>query len=83
MARFFSGACRTWLIHNNWLTSIPNHVYAIALIIKRFYSPEEFEHLGRMAHKAGIDKVASGPKVRSSYMAHALQGQNLRKTFPA
>lgn len=25
---------------NHWLAAIPNHVYAIALIIKRFYSPE-------------------------------------------
>ena len=49
------------------------------------FAPKEglYTVANHVAHKAGIDKVASGPKVRSSYMAHALQGQNLRKTFPA
>ena len=48
------------------------------LPVERYYSPEEFNRLADIARSAGIAKVASGPKVRSSYMAHHLQGRNLR-----
>ena len=39
------------------------------LNVERFYTPEEFEELKRMAIKMGFKFVASGPLVRSSYKA--------------
>jgi lipoic acid synthetase len=39
------------------------------LNVERFYSPDEFEELKRMALKMGFKFVASGPLVRSSYKA--------------
>ena len=39
------------------------------LDVKKFYTPEEFEELKRMALKMGFKFVASGPLVRSSYKA--------------
>lgn len=39
------------------------------LNVERFYTPEEFEELKRMAIKIGFKFVASGPLVRSSYKA--------------
>jgi lipoic acid synthetase len=39
------------------------------LNVEKFYSPEEFEELKRLAHKMGFKFVASGPLVRSSYKA--------------
>jgi lipoic acid synthetase len=47
--------------------------------VKRFYTPEEFSILAEFAKKAGIPRVASGPLVRSSYMAHELAGRELRR----
>ncbi len=49
------------------------------LRVERYYTPAEFDKLGRAARRAGIAKVASGPKVRSSYLAHQLQGRHLRR----
>ncbi|MAZ66975.1 MAG: lipoyl synthase [Kangiellaceae bacterium] len=39
------------------------------LAVKRFVTPDEFEHLGNLAKKLGFTNVASGPMVRSSYHA--------------
>lgn len=39
------------------------------LDVKKFYTPEEFAELKRMALKLGFKFVASGPLVRSSYKA--------------
>lgn len=39
------------------------------LNVERFYTPEEFDELKRMANKMGFKFVASGPLVRSSYKA--------------
>jgi lipoic acid synthetase len=39
------------------------------LNVERFYTPEEFAELKRMAQKMGFKFVASGPLVRSSYKA--------------
>ncbi len=39
------------------------------LPVDRFYSPEEFEELGRLAREIGFSHVESGPLVRSSYYA--------------
>ena len=39
------------------------------LDVKRFYTPEEFDELKRMAQKLAFKFVASGPLVRSSYKA--------------
>jgi len=50
------------------------------LPVERFYSPEEFKLLRRVAYKKGFRFVASGPLVRSSYKAadfleYAFQGE--------
>lgn len=42
------------------------------LDIARFYTPEEFDELGRIAGDLGFEAVASGPFVRSSYFAETL-----------
>lgn len=39
------------------------------LDVKKFYTPDEFEEMKRMAQKLGFKFVASGPLVRSSYKA--------------
>ncbi len=39
------------------------------LSVERFYTPDEFSELKRMAYKLGFKFVASGPLVRSSYKA--------------
>ncbi len=38
----------------------------------RFYTPDEFARLGRLAEQRGIPQVASAPLVRSSYKAASL-----------
>lgn len=40
--------------------------------VERFYPPEEFDELGRLAEELGFAAVASGPFVRSSYFAETL-----------
>lgn len=42
------------------------------LPIERFYPPDEFDRLGRIAEELGFKAVASGPFVRSSYFAETL-----------
>ncbi|MDQ1269031.1 MAG: lipoyl synthase [Thermodesulfobacteriota bacterium] len=42
------------------------------LSVEKFYSPQEFEQLDRMAREIGFKQVASGPFVRSSYKAREL-----------
>ncbi len=37
--------------------------------MQRYYEPEEFDHLKKIAYDIGFDFVASGPMVRSSYKA--------------
>jgi len=39
------------------------------LPVMRYYTPEEFEEIGRIARDLGFTHVASGPFVRSSYFA--------------
>ncbi len=39
------------------------------LPIKKYYSPQEFEELKKIAYEMGFEFVASGPLVRSSYKA--------------
>ena len=38
--------------------------------VRRYYTPAEFEELGRQARALGFHHVESAPLVRSSYMAH-------------
>ena len=38
--------------------------------VRRYYTPAEFEELGRRARELGFHHVESAPLVRSSYMAH-------------
>jgi lipoic acid synthetase len=42
------------------------------LPVEKYYSPEEFDHLGELARSKGFMYVASGPMVRSSYRAAEL-----------
>jgi len=42
------------------------------LSVEKFYSPQEFEQLDRMAREIGFKQLASGPFVRSSYKAREL-----------
>ena len=37
--------------------------------VARYWTPEEFAELGKIARELGFDKVSSGPLVRSSYHA--------------
>jgi lipoic acid synthetase len=43
---------------------------AAHLPVDRYYHPDEFDALGRLADAAGFAHVESGPLVRSSYHAH-------------
>jgi lipoic acid synthetase len=47
-----------------YLAPTKNH-----LPVERYYTPEEFEEIGRIAREFGFTHVASGPFVRSSYFA--------------
>lgn len=42
--------------------------------VRRYYTPAEFEELGRQARALGFHHVESAPLVRSSYMAHRAIG---------
>ena len=39
------------------------------LEVQKYYEPEEYDHLKKIAYDVGFDFVASGPMVRSSYKA--------------
>ncbi len=39
------------------------------LPVEKYWTPQEFEHLGEIARSLGFDRVRSGPLVRSSYHA--------------
>ncbi|MCM2283917.1 MAG: lipoyl synthase [Desulfobacula sp.] len=52
-----------------YLQPTPNH-----LRVERYYSPEEFTALEKLARSMGFQKIAAGPFVRSSYQAHELSG---------
>lgn len=40
--------------------------------VRKYYAPDEFDELKRMALESGFKDVESGPLVRSSYMAHRM-----------
>jgi len=40
--------------------------------VQKYYRPEEFDHLAKIAEEQGFQGVASGPFVRSSYFAETL-----------
>lgn len=40
--------------------------------VRKYYAPDEFDELKRMALESGFKDVKSGPLVRSSYMAHRM-----------
>ncbi len=56
-----------------YLRPTPQH-----LEVKKYYSPEEFEHWKDFAERLGFEFVASGPLVRSSY--HADEAAKLYRT---
>jgi lipoic acid synthetase len=47
--------------------------------VKRFYTPEEFDELGKAARETGFLSVASGPFVRSSYNAADVFDESRRR----
>ncbi|MEN9343706.1 MAG: lipoyl synthase [Chlamydiota bacterium] len=47
------------------------------LLVKEFVTPEQFKAYELLAKKIGIEKVFSGPFVRSSYHAHEMVENNL------
>lgn len=49
------------------------------LPVKKFYTPEEFEEIGKFAKSLGFLHVASGPFVRSSYFAEEQVKESLFK----
>jgi hypothetical protein len=60
---------------NEWLASIPNHVYAIALIIKRFYSPDWGDN---WHHKFSVDIINGEPGYELKFGDRKLVGTYLR-----
>nr|NJM01529.1 lipoyl synthase [Desulfobacula sp.] len=64
----FSHGCDI-LTLGQYLQPTPNH-----LLVEKYYSPEEFEALEKLARSVGFQKIAAGPFVRSSYQAHELSG---------
>ena len=60
---------------NQWLADIPNHVYAIALIIKRFYSPEWGDDWRR---HFGVDIINGEPGYELKFQDRKLVGTYLR-----
>lgn len=72
---------------NDWLATIPNHVYAIALIIKRFYAPEWD---GNWRDKFSVDIINGEPgyelkfgdrKLVGTYLRVGLLDENTWRTF--
>jgi len=51
--------------------------------VEKYYRPEEFEELGRVAKRLGFAGVASGPFVRSSYFAETLLDETTCASPPA
>ena len=72
---------------NRWLAGIPNHVYSIVLIIKRFYKPEWGPHWrehfnvdifnGSPGHELNYDHR----KLVGTYLRVGLIGENTWRTF--
>lgn len=61
--------------YNRWLQSIPDHVYAMALIIKRFGAPGVHEH---WRNHFGVDIVNGMPGHELKFGERALVGTYLR-----
>lgn len=47
--------------------------------VRKFYSPQEFEHLKEIALDFGFRDVESGPLVRSSYRAHHMYNSSIMR----
>jgi hypothetical protein len=62
---------------NDWLKSIPSHIYAIVFIIKRFYKPEWDQAGGWRAH-FGVDIVNGAPGNELKIIDRKLVGTYLR-----
>jgi hypothetical protein len=60
---------------NHWLATIPNHVYAIALIIKRFYSPDWGSN---WREKFRVDIINGEPGYELKFRDRKLVGTYLR-----
>ena len=61
--------------YNDWLHSIPDHVYALALIIKRFITPETMHN---WRDRFGVDIVNGSPGHELKMGDRALVGTYLR-----
>ncbi|OGR15051.1 MAG: lipoyl synthase [Desulfobacterales bacterium RIFOXYA12_FULL_46_15] len=68
MTDLFCHGCNILTI-GQYLQPTQNH-----LQVEKYYSPEEFEILEKIAGRIGFSKVAAGPFVRSSYRAQELSG---------
>ena len=55
---------------------------AANLPVSRYYTPDEFAELGRVATALGFGHVESGPLVRSSYHAHEQSESFVRRSQP-
>ena len=72
---------------NEWLAGIPNDVYAIVLIIKRFYKPEwggnwrEHFHVDIVNGAPGHELKYEGRKLVGTYLRVGLIGEKAWRTF--
>jgi lipoyl synthase len=66
LANLFDAGCRM-LTLGQYLRPSPRQMPPA-----RYVTPEEFDHLGRLARHIGFDRVAAGPFVRSSYHAREM-----------
>ncbi len=61
--------------YNQWLSTIPDHVYALALIIKRFITPDTQQH---WRERFGVDIVNGAPGHQLKLGDRTLVGTYLR-----
>ena len=66
MADLYHSGCRLLTV-GQYLAPSENHHPVI-----KFYTPEEFGELEKMAYQIGFMGVVSGPLIRSSYRAHSM-----------
>ena len=73
--------------YNNWLTSIPNHIYAIIFIIKRFQRPgwsgnwREYFNVDIVNGEPGHELKYGDRRLVGTYLRVGLQGRQSWRTF--
>ena len=74
---------------NDWLHSIPNHISAIVLIIKRIYSPSwegrwrDYFHVDIVNGEPGYELKFGDRKLVGTYLRVGLLAENVWRTFKA